>query len=439
MQSSKPPQIIVIPSSLLQQKHTPIKISPQAATTPYRIVTSSPPSLTKAIISPNSVSSQMTLNRAVLSPSLSLSQKPIKPIVTRPIATVVGSKRPAPVSSPPFNIEAIKFEKEANMDSESVRKRANLDHLTPEERLMRRKLKNRVAAQTARDKKKAQTDDMERLITDLQEEKDKLEQENNRLQATNTQLQIENLNLQQDNIALRSRLNQDTKAQTEILEIELPPSPVSLPPSSPKRILTSPSLGHSRTQSDLICSPALQPPESAAGAGLQVQEQSRQGLSFPLNSNRVVVERLDSLDGGEKGQGGLSHSDLVCPMVSGEDKPLFYITPCHEALLNIAPTPQSSSAQKESKIEPQAVMDPTKCFFNPATTRVSLQKPTLDMKKASDDIFDDLGPILDTPTAEKLLDNFLSEAEQSSMMLPGADIEPPKWTTTFDDLFPDLD
>ena len=46
-------------------------------------------------------------------------------------------------------------------DSKAVRKRANLDHLSSDEKLMRRKLKNRVAAQNARDKKRVKMEDME--------------------------------------------------------------------------------------------------------------------------------------------------------------------------------------------------------------------------------------------------------------------------------------
>ena len=49
---------------------------------------------------------------------------------------------------------------EHNLDK-PVRKRANLDHLSPEEKLMRRKLKNRVAAQNARDKKRMKMEEME--------------------------------------------------------------------------------------------------------------------------------------------------------------------------------------------------------------------------------------------------------------------------------------
>jgi hypothetical protein len=42
-----------------------------------------------------------------------------------------------------------------------VPKRANLDHFTPEEKFMRRKMKNREAAQNARDKKRVKMEDMQ--------------------------------------------------------------------------------------------------------------------------------------------------------------------------------------------------------------------------------------------------------------------------------------
>jgi X box-binding protein 1 len=75
-------------------------------------------------------------------------------------------------------------------------KRKRLDHLTWEEKLQRKKLKNRVAAQTSRDRKKAKMEEMESTIvalkednTNLQTRCDSLQEQNNRLVTKNTELE----------------------------------------------------------------------------------------------------------------------------------------------------------------------------------------------------------------------------------------------------------
>merc|ERR1711902_75027 len=86
---------------------------------------------------------------------------------------------------------------ETNGADKPVRKRANLDHLSQEEKLMRRKLKNRVAAQNARDKKRVKMEDME---TDVE----RLRAHAKALEARNAQLVSENERLVAENERLRS-------------------------------------------------------------------------------------------------------------------------------------------------------------------------------------------------------------------------------------------
>lgn len=86
------------------------------------------------------------------------------------------------------------------------RKRKRLTHLTPEERMMRRKLKNRVAAQTARDRKK------ERMV-ELEEALAKMEAENKKLQCENLSLKQQTGVLAEENVNLRSRLAIDNETQ----------------------------------------------------------------------------------------------------------------------------------------------------------------------------------------------------------------------------------
>lgn len=82
-------------------------------------------------------------------------------------------------------------------DAHPVRKRERLTHLTAEEKLNRRKIKNRVAAQTARDRKKVRTCKLEEALHQLVNENKLLRDENKRitslcddLKERNTQLEM---------------------------------------------------------------------------------------------------------------------------------------------------------------------------------------------------------------------------------------------------------
>lgn len=68
------------------------------------------------------------------------------------------------------------------------RKRQRLDHLSMEEKIMRRKLKNRVAAQTARDRKKQRMDQLEAEIDELKDLTTALSDQNSHLAEENAML-----------------------------------------------------------------------------------------------------------------------------------------------------------------------------------------------------------------------------------------------------------
>jgi len=84
-----------------------------------------------------------------------------------------------------------------------VRKRQRLDHLSFEQKLLRRKLKNRVAAQSARDKKKAKMDELEIVVKSLEKRQTHLADQNKLLHKGIKELQAENKELKEE---LKKRL-----------------------------------------------------------------------------------------------------------------------------------------------------------------------------------------------------------------------------------------
>uniref|UniRef100_A0A0P4VVL3 X-box-binding protein 1 n=1 Tax=Scylla olivacea TaxID=85551 RepID=A0A0P4VVL3_SCYOL len=100
-------------------------------------------------------------------------------------------------------LRVVKDEPEDRAGDKPPRKRQRLDHLTQEEKIMRRKLKNRVAAQTARDRKKLRMDQLESQLADLTEHVSEL---------TNLAAILTNKNteLMEQNVALQEKLAQCT-------------------------------------------------------------------------------------------------------------------------------------------------------------------------------------------------------------------------------------
>ncbi|XP_061117234.1 LOW QUALITY PROTEIN: X-box-binding protein 1 [Conger conger] len=126
-----------------------------------------------------------------------------------PGGTQGGFSRSISVMLPSSSNQA-SSDSDSNGSGPTQRKRQRLTHLSPEEKALRRKLKNRVAAQTARDRKKAKMGELEQQVLEL-------ELENQKLYIENTLLREKTDGLLTENEELRQRLglsSLETKEET---------------------------------------------------------------------------------------------------------------------------------------------------------------------------------------------------------------------------------
>ncbi|XP_077895793.1 LOW QUALITY PROTEIN: X-box-binding protein 1 [Ictidomys tridecemlineatus] len=178
-----------------------------------------------------------------------------------------------------------------------ARKRQRLTHLSPEEKALRRKLKNRVAAQTARDRKKARMSELEQQVVDLEEENQKLLLENQLLREKTHGLVIENQEL-------RLRLGMDALVAEEETEA--------------KGNGVRPVAGSAE-------SAALRLRASAAGAGPVV---------IPSEHLPVDSDSVDSSD---------SESDILLGILDNLDPIMFFK----------CPSPESTSLEELPEVYPE--------------------------------------------------------------------------------------
>ncbi|KAM4616605.1 LOW QUALITY PROTEIN: X-box-binding protein 1 [Polymixia lowei] len=126
-----------------------------------------------------------------------------------------GFGRPISVVLPSAASQASAASSDSDSNSSAgppLRKRQRLTHLSPEEKALRRKLKNRVAAQTARDRKKAKMGELEQQVLELELENQKLHIENRLLREKTSGLLTENEEL-------RQRLGLDTLESKEKVQV----------------------------------------------------------------------------------------------------------------------------------------------------------------------------------------------------------------------------
>lgn len=154
--------------------------------------------------------------------------------MSAPIVITVPTKY-VPINLAPAGItiktESLPDEGEESSTSSSMEeflsrgKKRRLDHLTWEEKLQRKKLKNRVAAQTSRDRKKAKMEDMEKTIQEQSDQISELQIKCDSLAQEKDAIYGKYLDLEGRFEELKRRLDEQQQISTATSPIKSEPSP----------------------------------------------------------------------------------------------------------------------------------------------------------------------------------------------------------------------
>uniref|UniRef100_A0A915J5V4 X-box-binding protein 1 n=1 Tax=Romanomermis culicivorax TaxID=13658 RepID=A0A915J5V4_ROMCU len=119
-----------------------------------------------------------------------------RPLLQPSRVAILPSPSPCPSSMRSYDDDDDDYGSDVEFDMlQPPRKRERLNHLTPEEKMYRRKMKNRIAAQSARDRKKMQMMDLEERIKRLEAENEALRHQNSKLSSVSSNLNDENSRL----------------------------------------------------------------------------------------------------------------------------------------------------------------------------------------------------------------------------------------------------
>ena len=158
------------------------------------------------------------------------------------------------------------------------RKREKLDHLSYEEKLMRRKMKNRISAQSARDRKKNK-------MMDLQQRFQLMSQEKLHVLKENEMLRLQNEFLERENAQLRHRLEVNRQ------QIELAGSSITSPEVSSNRVMCKveqPTAKDFEAYMDTCVNSLTGSYTAAVRVGQSINQNDKSGISIKRNKSGIV-------------------------------------------------------------------------------------------------------------------------------------------------------